>query len=102
MLNVVLSKRAENSLEEIIDYYLENYSAERATKVINTFDESFEKIAKSPQVFPVCFDIKKPVLTVRQMIVHSTFKIVFRIQKDRIEILEIFHGKRYPKLLKNT
>jgi plasmid stabilization system protein ParE len=102
MLKVILTKKAEASLEEIVSYYLSEHSAERATKVIDSFDDSFEKISKSPQIFPVCFDIKKPILSVRQMIVHNTFKIIFRIQKDKIQILEIFHGKRNPKLLKKN
>ena len=98
MLKVLLTKKAEASLEDIISYYLNENSVERAIKVI----DSFEKISKSPQIFPVCFDVKKPILSVRQMIVHNTFKIIFRIQKDKIQILEIFHGKRNPKLLKKN
>ena len=49
-----------------------------------------------PYAYPVCFDVKKPVKEIRQYIVHGTFKIVYRIKKDKIEVLEIFHGNRNP------
>jgi plasmid stabilization system protein ParE len=100
MLKVSLTRKAEDSLSDIIDYYLTNYSAERATKVVESVDEAFEEIGAYPLNYPVCFDIKLPVENIRQIIVHHTFKIVYRINKDSIEVLEIFHGKRDPDLLK--
>ena len=99
MLKVLLAKRAEYSLSEITDYYLTRYSAERASKVIESIDEAFHKIGTHPLNYPVCFDIKEPVAHIRQIIVHHTFKIIYRINGDSIEILEIFHGKRDPGLL---
>ena len=99
MLKLVLTQRAENSLEEITDYYLEEHSVERAIKVISSIEEAFYKITASPNSYPVCFDIKKPSENIRQVIVHHTFKVIYRIQKDKIEVIEIFHGKRNPDLL---
>ena len=60
-----------------------------------------EKISKSFSIYPVCFDLAKPQENIRQAIVHHTFKIIFRIQKDKIEIIEIFHGNRNPEFLKD-
>lgn len=100
MLKVVLTQRAQTSLEEITDYYLSNHTASRTIKVIETIEEAFKLIADKPKSGPVCFDIKKPVENIRQIIVHNTFKIVYRIHKDKIEVLEIFHGKRNSSLLK--
>ncbi len=99
MLKLVLTQRAESSLEEITDYYLTEHSFERTTKVIDSVEKAFDKIVASPKSYPVCFDIKQPTENIRQIIVHHTFKIVYRIQKDKIEVIEIFHGKRNPELL---
>ena len=101
MLKVLLTTKAENSLSDIIDFYLINYSAARATKVVQSIDQAFEKIGSNPFSYPVCFDIKQPVEGTRQIIVHHTFKIVYRVKNDAIEVLEIFHGKRDPDLLKD-
>jgi plasmid stabilization system protein ParE len=101
MLNVVLTQRAQTSLEEITDYYLSEHTASRTIKVIESIEEAFELIARKPKNYPVCFDIKEPVENIRQIIVHNTFKIVYRIQKDKIEVLEIFHSKRNPVRLKD-
>jgi plasmid stabilization system protein ParE len=96
---VVLTRKAEDSLMDIVDYYLLRYSAKRAAKVLESIEDAFEKVGVSPMLYPVCFDIRKPNANIRQIIVHHTFKIVYRIQGDLIEILEIFHGKRNPDLL---
>lgn len=101
MLTVVLTNRASLSFDEIVEYYIENHSAARAEKVVESIDEAFTRIAKSPKTFPVCFDIDKPQENVRQAIVHNTFKIIFRVQIETVEIIEIFHSNRDPEKIKN-
>jgi plasmid stabilization system protein ParE len=101
MLKLVLTERAESSLEEITDYYLTEHSVERATKVIHSIEQALDKIVAFPKSYPVCFDVKNPSENIRQIIVHHTFKIVYRIQKDAIEVIEIFHGNRNPELLED-
>ena len=98
-LKVVLTARAQTTMEEITDFYLSEYSADRTLKIIQSIDEAFNTIANRPYTFPICFDLAKPVNHIRQIIVHNTFKIVYRISKDKIEVLEIFHGNRNPALL---
>lgn len=99
MLKLVLTTRAEQSLEDIIDYYLLRHSAKRAEKVLQTIESAFDEIKYSPQKFHVCLDVKSPTNSIRQMIVHQTFKIVYRIMSTQIEIIEIFHGSRNPDLI---
>jgi plasmid stabilization system protein ParE len=101
MLTVILTNRASLSFDEIIDYYIDNHSSKRAEKVLHSIDEAFDRIAKSPNSFPVCFDIDKPQENIRQAIVHNTFKIIFRVQVSTVEIIEIFHSSRSPEKLKN-
>lgn len=48
MYKVELSSQAEIRLSEIIDYYTTYESAERTLKVIESFNNSFNKIAQSP------------------------------------------------------
>lgn len=101
MRNLLLTSRAEKSLEEIVDYYLEFHSSERAIKVVQSIEDAFAGICKAPYNYPVCFDIKNPVDNVRQIIVHHTFKIVFGIRENNIEVIEILHGRRDPKLIED-
>jgi plasmid stabilization system protein ParE len=60
MLNIFVTERAEESLSEIIDFYLSKYTIERTKKILDSIDDAFIKIAKSPFHFPVCFDIRTP------------------------------------------
>ena len=48
MRSIELSAQAEIRLNEITDYYLANESVERTFKVIDSFNEAFQKIAISP------------------------------------------------------
>jgi plasmid stabilization system protein ParE len=102
MHKVLLTKRAEQSLEEIIDYYLENETTGRANKVLASIEDALTSISKHPNTYPVCFDVKQPSQNIRQIIVHHTFKIVFRVSPKVIEVLEIFHGNRNSILLKDV
>ncbi|HRB69083.1 MAG TPA: type II toxin-antitoxin system RelE/ParE family toxin [Chitinophagales bacterium] len=99
MLKILVTERAEISLNEIIDFYLMEHSIERTNKVLNSIDDALTKIAKSPLLNPICFDIRIPQENIRQLILHNTFKIIYRIQSETIEIIEIFHGNRNPELL---
>jgi plasmid stabilization system protein ParE len=101
MFKAVLTRRAETSLEDITDYYLSQYSTTRTIKVLDSIDDMLERICKAPNHFPKCFDIPETGNNIRQAIVHDTFKIVFRIAGDTIEVIEIFHGSRDPELLKD-
>lgn len=101
MLKIVVTDRAEETLNEIIDFYLTEYTIERTEKVLNSIDDAFVKIAKSPMTNPICFDIRTPQENIRQFILHNTFKIIYRIQSETIEIIEIFHGNRNPEIIKD-
>lgn len=101
MLKIVITERAEQTLSEIIDFYLTEYSIDRTEKIINSIDGAFSKIASHPFLNPICFDISTPKENIRQYILYNTFKIIYRIQIDKIEIIEIFHGNRNPEIIKD-
>ncbi len=96
MLKILITDRAEESLNEIIDFYLTKHTIERTQKVLISIENSFNKITKSPLHFPVCFDVKIPQENIRQFIFLNTFKIIYRLQDDIIEIIELFQGNRNP------
>ncbi|HRG87450.1 MAG TPA: type II toxin-antitoxin system RelE/ParE family toxin [Chitinophagales bacterium] len=101
MLKIIITERAEIALDDIADFYSTKYNIDRAIKVLDSIDEIFLRIAKAPFNFPKSFDIKQPDDSIRQAIVHDTFKVIFQIQDDCVEIIEIFHGNRNPELLKD-
>ena len=101
MLKVILTEDADATLEDIIHYYLTEHSTGRAAKVVQSVDLAFEQISKAPLRFPKCLDILEPDENVRQIVVHSTFRIIYRIKPDYIQIIEIFHGNRNDQLLKD-
>jgi plasmid stabilization system protein ParE len=77
------------------------HSAKRAEKVLESIDQALEQIGKTPFSFPMCFDVLEPNENIRQKIVHSTFRIIYRIKPECIEIIEIFHGSRNDEWLKD-
>ena len=101
MLQLILTQQAQNSLDEIVSFLYDEPFPARAEKVVQSIDKALERVTQFPQSFSVCFDIEPAQQNIRQIIVHNTFKIIYRISNKQIEVLEIFHGSRNPEHLKN-
>lgn len=101
MRKLIITERAELSLDDITDYYLTFHSVSRADKVLSSIKETLGSIVDKPFTYPVCFEIEVHDPSIRQAIVHHTFKIIFRVSDKTIDVLEILHGKRDPNLIKD-
>jgi len=101
MLKIFITDRAEQALLEITDFYIVENVTGKTAEVLNSIDVAFRKIANSPTSYSICFDIRTPQENIRQYILQDTFKIVYRIQEDVIEIIEVFHASRIPDLLED-
>ena len=97
---VKLSYQAQLRIAEITDYYLFNESTERTQKVLESFEESFSKIAINHT------DCKKYLsevfsnLNIRIFKHYNTYHIYFMVIDDSIIIAEIFHLKQSGNKLK--
>lgn len=92
----ILRRKVFRQLDEIHGYIAENEYENRADKVIKSIFDTFEKIVVHPLYFPIHSRYKHLNVSTRKTVVHKTFIITFRIYKNHVAILDVFHGKRRP------
>lgn len=91
MLPVEWRHDAVWDLIEISDY-LSLHNPRAADKIERLFRESAERLSENPYL-----NRTGRVSGTREMIPHPNYMIVYRILKDKIEILNIVHTRRnYP------
>ena len=87
-------------MNEITDYYLANESVERTFKVIDSFNEAFQKITISPFQYRKFYSSEFVNLDIRYYLHYKAFHIYYIVSKDYIKIVEIFHLSQDNKKIK--
>jgi plasmid stabilization system protein ParE len=93
--NVVFTKRANQDLQEILDYY--NREAPQATQTfLREFIAAVDFVAENPKVSPISFSkVRKKVLP------KFPFNIFYSLKEKKMEVVvaRIWHHKRNPKAI---
>ena len=101
---VVVTPRAEASLEKIINYLIEEVSYETAEHVEKKLLAAINNLAKMPtKNAPAKEIISKANITYRRAISMS-YRIICRVEEDQLMVLvvEIYHTKRgEPETIKD-
>lgn len=87
---VIWSIPAKDDLKKIYDY-IDRDSKFYATKVSQEFVEKSEGLGKFPKIGRIVPEIGN--LNIRELIIYS-YRLIYEISSDRIEILAIIHGKQ--------
>lgn len=87
---VCFSPNAERNLEEIECYIAENGGADAAIKVVDQIVDRCEELAVMPRSGKTRGEIAPGVRSVTS----GMYVIYYRIHKDKIEILRVWHGAR--------
>ena len=93
------SEFAEKNLRDIFDYISAD-SHFHAHKTISSIIALSKKLSDSPLKFEECVELK----TVNKIYRKATFtpyQLIYRIKKERIEILSVFHSSQNPKKIKS-
>jgi len=98
-LKIIWSAPAKRSLLEIMDYIKNRDSLSKARYVRDEIIKTVENTAIFPLKHPIDTIINNSDI---RFTLKWSYKIVFRITKNSIQILEIFHTRQNPDNLKNT
>jgi plasmid stabilization system protein ParE len=101
---VIITPRAEASLEEILEYLIENVSIETAERVRKKILEAIYKLAKMPTANPVAGGIKSEKGLIYRRTLALSYRIVFTIAEEQLQVLvvEIHHVKRDPQVINES
>jgi len=99
MGKVVWTKTALDQLERIIKYISEERGNSYAKTVGTRIIERTEKLKNFPELGP-----KEPLLQHKKLeyryLAAWSYKIIYRLSKDRVTISRIFHTSQNPEKLK--
>jgi len=98
---IIITPRAQRSLENIVDYLRDNVSDATARKVRDGIDEAIEKVRKMPEAHSIQQDITNEEMTYRRILQWS-YRIIYYIDESTktVFIVEIDHSRRNPETLK--
>lgn len=91
-----LSQEADDDLEEIFDYTLDQFGAEQAIRYLSGFETIFENLCFHPATGRKRDEIRKGLRSIS----HISHVVFYRILKDRIRIVRVLHsGRDLQKLI---
>ena len=93
-MRVVWTQEALNRLCDIEDFISQD-NPQRAARFVNYLIQRGESVSENPRIGRIVPEISNPI--VREMIAKK-YRIVYRIQENKIEILSVFEGHKLLSL----
>ena len=90
MAEIEWSLKAENDLNEVIDYIAQD-SLEYALLFYEQVREKVENLIQFPKMGRIVPELDEP--TIRELILRN-YRIIYRISEKKIQIVRLFHGSR--------
>jgi len=94
MVEIEWSSKAENDLNEIIDYIAKD-SLEYALSFYEQLSEKVKNLAKFPKMGRKVPELDN--LHIRELILKN-YRIIYRELEEKVQIIRIFHGSRIVDL----
>jgi plasmid stabilization system protein ParE len=101
---VVITPRAEASLEEILVYLIGNVSMETAERVRSKLLEVIYNLGKMPTANPVAGGIISEKGIIYRRALALSYRIVYTIKEEQLQVLvlDIHHVRRDPKSINES
>lgn len=90
MAEIEWSSKAENDLNEIIDYIAQD-SLEYALSFYEQVREKVENLIQFPRMGRIVPELDEP--NIRELILRN-YRIIYRILEKEVQIIRLFHGSR--------
>ena len=93
-MKVVWTKEALERLTEIEEFISQD-SPQRAVRFIDYLVEQGESLSQNPNIGRVVPEISNPEI---REIIAKKYRIVYRLKKNKIEIITVFEGHRLLRI----
>ena len=99
---IVVTQRAQDSLELMVDYLRENASDRTAEKVRDAIEKAMADLAKMPTANALLKGTKNSFIVYRRVLVWS-YRIIYTIEEDEllVIVIDIDHAKMNPVRLED-
>lgn len=100
-LEIEIKEYALAQLKSEYEYYFIKYSEKYAEEFRTGFFELVENIGRNYQTYPECRFVKTKGKLYRN-IVWGNYLVVYKITKESVQVLCVFHTKQHPSKLKKV
>jgi plasmid stabilization system protein ParE len=90
----VLSEQAKNSIEDIADYLVEEWSEKVSKKFLSDISKTIKQLETMPHMFPP----SEIETAFRRCIVNKHTVLYYQIEENLIQILEIKGTRQNPSI----
>ena len=99
---IVVTQRAQDSLELIVDYLREQSSDETARKVRDAIEKAMADLARMPSAHGLLKGTKNSFIVYRRVLVWS-YRIIYTIEEDEllVIVIDIDHESMNPVSLED-
>lgn len=101
MVKIIWTVRAFNQLERVIRYVREERGVSYASIVLEKIIKSTSLLSSHPQLGVLEPQLKHKKSEYRFLVAFS-YKIIYRVEKDRVVVSRIFHTSQNPEKLKGV
>ncbi len=98
-LQIVWTNHAKLSLQSVYEFIALD-SVRQADRVDSEIQDLGNSLWQHPYAYPECPELPTKNHVYRKAVYASTYKIIYKIVKTEVWVLDIFHGKRSPVQLK--
>ena len=85
-----LSQEADNDLNEIFDYTVDQFGIEQAIRYLGGFENVFENLCNNPKSGRKRDELRKGLRSIS----NQSHTVFYRILEDHIRIVRILHASR--------
>lgn len=93
---VIISKIAENKLENLFEYLIKHWSLKVKSDFVKKLDKNIEIIREQPESFP---ESQKEV-GLRKCVITKQTTLYYRFSTKQIRVVTIFGNRQNPNKLK--
>jgi toxin ParE1/3/4 len=93
LYKTVLSRYAEDDLEEILDYYFSR-NVEYARKLLDLFELRIEKLKELPERGRIVPELEKQNILEYRELIEGNYRIIYAIEDNRVIIHCIVDSRR--------
>lgn len=101
MAQITWTKRASNQLERAIRYISKEQGLHYSNIVLQRIQTNVELLVDNPKIGTIEALLAHKISEYRFLVVWS-YKIIYRVIKDKVVASRIFHTSRNPKKLKGV
>lgn len=92
-MNIIVSKKAQNDLNSILEYIAEAGYPERALRYLERLMDFINSLALYKEKYQLCRNKIFNEADFRCAVFENTYVLIYKIEQNTLKIIRVIHGK---------